>query len=112
MVGIIVAIIVVFAAAGTSAAAWKGKFTKKEEKEKMDDEKGAIEGEADKTSQTESAHDDTKVDESKTDAKESFSLQTRITTFFSALKPKQNKMNFTKSNGTITYQLMSYNKMY
>lgn len=91
VVGIVVALFIVFAAAAVSTAAWKGKFTKKEEKEKLDEEKGATEGEADKTSQTESAHDDTIVDEAKIEEKKSFNLQTKITTFFAALKPKEKK---------------------
>merc|ERR1712147_69295 len=68
LVGIVFAIIVVFVLAGIAALAWRGKFSKKEEKVKIDEEKGA-EAEADKTSQTESAHDETNTDEVKTEVK-------------------------------------------
>merc|ERR1712147_542744 len=68
LVGIVFAIIVVFVVAGIAALAWRGKLSKKEEKVNIDEEKGA-EAEADKTSQTESAHDETNTDEVKTEVK-------------------------------------------
>jgi len=79
--GLIVAGIVVLALAGISVLAMRGKFSSSEKKEKLDEEKGANEENADKTSQTESAHD-----ESKHEAKKTF--QSKITTFFNAMKYK------------------------
>ena len=79
--GVIVAGIVVLALAGISVLALRGKFSGFEKKEKLDEEKGANEEDADKTSQTESAHD-----ESKHGAKKTF--QSKITTFFTAMKYK------------------------
>ena len=51
--GVIVAGIVVLALAGISVLALRGKFSGFEKKEKLDEEKGANEEDADKTSQTE-----------------------------------------------------------
>jgi len=90
VVGIVVVLLVILAAAGVSTAAWKGKFNKKEEKEKLDEEKGATEGEADKTSQTESAHDNN-IHEAKSEEKKSFNIHTKINNLFAALKPKESK---------------------
>merc|ERR1711870_111047 len=79
--GVVVAGIVVLALAGISVLVLRGKFSGYEKKEKLDEEKGANEEDADKTSQTKSAHD-----ESKHEAKKTF--QSKITTFFTAMKYK------------------------
>merc|ERR1712060_546904 len=79
--GVVVAGIVVLALAGISLLVLRGKFSGYEKKEKLDEEKGANEEDADKTSQTESAHDESKHDTKKT-------FQSKITTFFTAMKYK------------------------
>merc|ERR1712129_319763 len=89
VVGIVFAVIVVFALAAISVLAWQGKFSRDEKKEKIGEEKGTVDPEADKTSQTESAHDETKIDEAKTNVNKT--LQSKITTFFAAMKPKEKK---------------------
>merc|ERR1712129_645773 len=103
VVGIVFAVIVVFALAAISVLAWQGKFSRNEKKEKIDEEKGTVDPEADKTSQTESAHDETKIDEDEkkdaekeesveeTEVKQSSSLGGKITTFLAKFKKTSTK---------------------